>query len=51
MIVEIHEVAWQKMTDVARLALAGKPNVRIRLYSLTITKRGVKRTNERFVEW
>ena len=51
MIIEMHEEVWRNLTDLGKLALAGRPNVRIGLYDLTRTKRGLKRINERFVEW
>lgn len=50
MIVELHEEVWRNMTDIAKDSLLNKRDVRIRLYDLTRTKRGVKRIRERFLE-
>ena len=50
MIVELHEEVWRNMTDMAKDAILGKRDVRIRLYDTTRTKRGIKKVNFRILE-
>lgn len=49
MIIELYEEVWRNMTDMARDALIGKKDVRIRLFGLTVTKRGMKQVRVRFI--